>query len=166
MYPNLFFDDQLWVNMIQGAEWLWWVDQTHVNDPVLLNLFWMGVLNWTGLNNCLHQATQAIWHSTSMHLWTFPCIMKLEHRVRNGCRAFLSSLTNPFLLGGWHRSWMESPQHSDQEDQGRRREEPPGSPVDHQPDWGGSFEEQLDLCWEVGVNPWLDRSSCGGTPSP
>ena len=39
IYPNLFFDNQLWANMIQGAEWLQQVDQTQINDPVLLSLF-------------------------------------------------------------------------------------------------------------------------------
>ena len=76
-----YFDDWLWANMIQGAEWLWKVDWTHINDPVLLSLFQMGVLDWTGPNDHLHQATQAIWHSTAMHFCTFPHIMKLEHRV-------------------------------------------------------------------------------------
>ena len=28
IYPNLFFDNWLWANMIQGAEWLWQVDWT------------------------------------------------------------------------------------------------------------------------------------------
>ena len=67
--------------MIQGVEWLQQVDQTRINDLVLLSLFCMGVLDWTGPNNHLHQATQAIWHSMVMHFWTFPYIMKLEHRV-------------------------------------------------------------------------------------
>ena len=50
MYPNL-FDDHLWANMIHGVEWLQRVDQNWVNDLVLINLFRMGILNWTGLND-------------------------------------------------------------------------------------------------------------------
>ena len=46
--------------MIQGAEWLQQVDQTQINDPVLLSLFWMGVLDWTGPNDHLHQTTQVV----------------------------------------------------------------------------------------------------------
>ena len=82
MYPNLFFDDWLWANMIWGAKWLHQVDWTKINDPVLLNLLQMGVLDWTGPNDCLHQSTQAIRHSTAMHLHILPQIMKLESRVR------------------------------------------------------------------------------------
>ena len=46
-----------------------------VNDLALLNLFYMGILDWMGPNNHLHQATQAIRHSTALHLQTFSCIM-------------------------------------------------------------------------------------------
>ena len=54
------------------------------------------VLDWTGPNNRLHQATQAIQHSTTMHLHILPRIMKLESRVRKiDIRLFDSP--NPFL---------------------------------------------------------------------
>ena len=46
--------------MVCGVEWLQWVDQTWINDLVFLSLFHMGVLDWTGPNNHMHQATQAI----------------------------------------------------------------------------------------------------------
>ena len=69
--------------MIQGAEWLQQVDQTQINDPVLLNLLWMGILDWTSPNDHLHQVTQAIQHLTTMHLQILTRIMKLESRVRN-----------------------------------------------------------------------------------
>ena len=39
VYPNLFFDDWLWANMIWGAEWLHQVDQMKINDLALLSLF-------------------------------------------------------------------------------------------------------------------------------
>ena len=44
MYLNLFFNDQLWAHMIQGAEWLQQVDWMKINDLALLSLLWMGVL--------------------------------------------------------------------------------------------------------------------------
>ena len=97
MYPNLYSNDCLWANMIRRAEWLQWVDQTHINDPVLLSLFWMGVLDWTSPNKNMHQVTQAIQHSTAMHFHTFPCIMKLEHRVRKTDIGLFDS-PNPFLF--------------------------------------------------------------------
>ena len=68
--------------MIRGAEWLWVVDQTKINDLSLLSLLWMGVLDWKAPNNCLHQATQAIWHRTAIALCFLPRIMKLESQVR------------------------------------------------------------------------------------
>ena len=68
--------------MIQGVEQVWQMSQSTVNDPVLINLFHMGVLDWTGPNTHLHQATQAIQHSTTMHLCAFPWILTLEAKVR------------------------------------------------------------------------------------
>ena len=82
MYPNLFFDDWLWAHMIRGAEWLWQVDWTKINDLALLSLLRMGVLDWKAPNDCLHQATQAIQHRTAMALHFLPRILKLESQVR------------------------------------------------------------------------------------
>ena len=67
MYLNLFFDDWLWANMIRGVEWLQQVVRTYINNLVLLSLFRMGVLDWTGPNDHLHQVTQAIHHSMAIH---------------------------------------------------------------------------------------------------
>ena len=82
VFPNLFFDDQLWVHMIHGAKWLHMVDQTKINDLSLLSLLWMGVLNWKAPNDHLHQATQTIWHRTTIMLHFLPRIMKFEAQVR------------------------------------------------------------------------------------
>ena len=82
VFPNLYFDDRLWAHMIRGAEWLWVVDQTKINDASLLLLLRMGVLNWKAPNNRLHQATQAIRHGTIVALRLLPRIMKLESWVR------------------------------------------------------------------------------------
>ena len=68
--------------MIWGAEWLHVVDWTKINNPALLSLLWMGVLDWKAPNDRLHQATQAIWHGTAMALHFLPRILKLESRVR------------------------------------------------------------------------------------
>ena len=68
--------------MIQGAEWLWVVDQTRINDLALLSLLRMGVLDWKAPNNHLHQATQAIQHGTAIALHFLPRIMELESWVR------------------------------------------------------------------------------------
>ena len=82
VFPNLFFDDQLWAHMIRGAEWLRVVGHTKINNPSLLSLLQMGVLDWKAPNDCLHQVTQAIQHGTAIALRFLPRIMKLESRVR------------------------------------------------------------------------------------
>ena len=37
VFPNLYFDDQLWAHMIQGAEWLHVVDRMKINNASLLS---------------------------------------------------------------------------------------------------------------------------------
>ena len=76
-FPNLFFDDRLWAHMIYGAEWLCMVDRKKINDPSLLSLLCMGVLNWKAPNDHLHQATQVIRHGTTIALHFLPRIMKI-----------------------------------------------------------------------------------------
>ena len=66
MYPNLFFNDWLWAHMIRGAKWLHHVDWMKINDPALLSLLQMGVLDWKAPNNHLYQVTQVIWHRTAI----------------------------------------------------------------------------------------------------
>ena len=90
VFPNL-FDDQLWAHMICGAEWLCVVDWTKINDPSLLSLLRMGVLDWKAPNNCLHQAMQAIRHGTTIALCFLPRIIKLESRVRRVIERLLMS---------------------------------------------------------------------------
>ena len=77
--------------MIRGAEWLQAVDQMKINDPSLLSLLRMGVLDWKAPNNHLHQATQAIRHGTAIALRFLPRIMKLESRVRRVIERHLRS---------------------------------------------------------------------------
>ena len=91
IFLNLFFDDQLWAHMICRAEWLHVVDRMKINDASLLSLLRMGVLNWKAPNNCLHQATQAIRHGTTIALQFLPRIMKLESQVRRVIRRHLES---------------------------------------------------------------------------
>ena len=91
IFPNLFFDDQLWAHMICGAEWLRMVERTKINDPSLLSLLRMGVLNWKAPNDCLHQTTQVIRHGTAIALCFLPRIMKLESRVRRVIKRCLKS---------------------------------------------------------------------------
>ena len=77
--------------MICGAKWLHVIDQTKVNDPSLLSLLHMGVLDWKAPNDCLHQATQVIRHGTAIMLRFLPRIMKLESQVRKVIKRRLMS---------------------------------------------------------------------------
>ena len=77
--------------MIWGAEWLHVVDWMKINDPSLLSLLHMGVLNWKAPNNRLHQATQVIRHGTTIALHFLPRIMKLESWVRRVIERLLMS---------------------------------------------------------------------------
>ena len=77
--------------MIRGAEWLRMVDRKKINDPSLLLLLHMGVLDWKAPNDRLHQATQAIRHGTTITLHFLPRIMKLESQVRRVIERLLMS---------------------------------------------------------------------------
>ena len=67
--------------MIQGGEQLRCLDRAKINDLVLVDLLRTGIMDWTGENSCLHQVTQVIHHSTTIHLHFLPCVMDLEHKV-------------------------------------------------------------------------------------
>ena len=54
--------------MIQGGEQLWRTDQSIVNDPVLIDLLRMGILNWLGPNIRKNMSMQAMCHSTALGL--------------------------------------------------------------------------------------------------
>ena len=54
VFPRLYHNDCLWVNMIQGREWLRCVDQAHVNDLVLMDLLQIGIFDWKVLGFCLY----------------------------------------------------------------------------------------------------------------
>ena len=91
VFPNLYFDNQLWAHMIQGAEWLHVVDRMKINNASLSPPLRMGVLDWKAPNNRLHQATQAIRHGTAIALRLLPRILRLESRVRRVIERCLES---------------------------------------------------------------------------
>ena len=76
------------------------VDRTKINDPSLLLLLQMGVLDWKGTNDCLHQATQVVQHRTAIALRFLPRIMKLKSQVREEGVDLLDSLLTLTLVGG------------------------------------------------------------------
>ena len=103
MFPRLNLDDRLWANMIWGGEQLHWMDRGCVNDPVLINLLWIGIFDWLAPNNHLHQTTQAIWHLTALHLRILPRVLVLEDRVGKWPNWGFSSVLTNFLY-----RWMMS----------------------------------------------------------
>ena len=74
-------DDRLWANMIRASYDLKLMDHEKVNDSVLLNLLQAGVYDWEKPNDRLHQATQAIRHSTAIHMRMLAKHMQLEDKV-------------------------------------------------------------------------------------
>ena len=61
VFLELYFNDTLWVFMIQSSEEIWVMDYKRVNDPVLYHLMAMGVYNWDWKDRGeLNQATRVI----------------------------------------------------------------------------------------------------------
>ena len=46
-----------------------------LNNPVLHCLLCMGIADWVGVDNYLHQVTQAIHHSTTVAMRLINCIL-------------------------------------------------------------------------------------------
>ena len=49
------------------------LELSQLNDPVLRRLLHMGIADWTGINQRLHQATQVIHHSTAVAMRLTDC---------------------------------------------------------------------------------------------
>ena len=73
-------DDALWGYMIRLADEL--KSKTlEVDDPVLKRLLRMGIFDWEGEDKRLHQATQAIRHSTALSGRILAQVLELETKV-------------------------------------------------------------------------------------
>ena len=57
------------------------MDWEKVNDSVLMDLLKAGVYDWEKPNDQLHQSTQAIHHSTAIHMCMLVKHMQLEDKV-------------------------------------------------------------------------------------
>ena len=81
--------------MIRASYDLKLMDHEKVNDSVLLDLLKAGVYDWEKLNDRLHQATQAIRHSTAIHMRMLAKHMQLEDKVRlSSCLSCEDKLIN------------------------------------------------------------------------
>ena len=67
--------------MIRASYNLKLMDHKKVNNSILLDLLKAGVYNWEKPNDRLHQSTQAIRHSTVIHMWMLAKHMQLEDKV-------------------------------------------------------------------------------------
>jgi hypothetical protein len=68
--------------MIRAKTDLLMIDRNRLNDMVLYDLLNDGIDDWLEPNNRLHQATQAIRHSTAIHMRMLAKHLQLEDKVR------------------------------------------------------------------------------------
>ena len=57
------------------------LELSQLNNLVLHHLLHMGIADWTGVDQHLHQVTQAICHSTAVAMWLTDCILFGEKKV-------------------------------------------------------------------------------------
>ena len=81
-------NDRLWANMIRASYDLKLLDWEKVNDSVLMDLLKARVYDWEKPNDRLHQSTQAICHSTAIHMRMLAKHMQLEDKVRSSSCLF------------------------------------------------------------------------------
>ena len=83
-------DNRLWANMmIQASYDLKLMDHKKVNNSVLMDLLKARVYDWEKPNDWLHQSTQAIQHSTAIHMHMLAKHMQLEDKVHSlSCLSF------------------------------------------------------------------------------
>jgi len=58
------------------------MNKEELNDPVLYDLLKAGVLDWEKPSERLNQSTQAIRHSTAIHMRLLAKHLQLEEKVR------------------------------------------------------------------------------------
>ena len=91
-FQELHNDDALWaMNMRMSFAFADWRLML-LNDPTLLHLFRMGLFDWEGEDNRLHQTTQAMRHLTLLAGQIFERLLKTQEQV-----FFLSALVDPRL---------------------------------------------------------------------
>ena len=80
-FLELNLNDRLWANMIRAHYNLLALDKETLNNPVLYNLLKAGVLDWEKPNARLNQSTQAIRHSTVVHMRMLVKHLQLETKA-------------------------------------------------------------------------------------
>ena len=85
VFSKLYNDNALWAYLICVLEEIQVVDHTKVKDPVLRHLMAMGAWDWDKEGAELHQATRAMWFSTTLVSCLIPRILDLEAKVMDHC---------------------------------------------------------------------------------
>jgi hypothetical protein len=89
IFAELHNDDALWAYMIRCEGEIRALQDGELNDPVLWRLLRMGVLDWEGTDNRLHQATQAMRHSTAISTRILTRLLELENKVGRFVRSVI-----------------------------------------------------------------------------
>ena len=81
IFVDLHNDDFLWACMVCPSFEFEDLELLQLNDPFLCHLLCMGIADWMGVDQCLHQATQVIHHSTAIAMRLTDCILFGEKKV-------------------------------------------------------------------------------------
>jgi len=74
-------DDRLWGYTIRGSEFWRNQDRDAWRDPVLSQLFKMGIFDWEGEDKLMHQAKQAVRVGTATSLRIWMRVLEIQERV-------------------------------------------------------------------------------------
>ena len=88
-----------------------------LNDPTLLHLFHMGLFDWEGEDNHLHQTMQAMRHSTLLAGRIFDRLLKTQEQVFFPS-ALAVSHSDVEVLGGPSGGVIEDREGQEQRDPG------------------------------------------------
>ena len=72
---EIHYDDALWAYTIRAFEEWKNRDVTRWNDPIIDQLFLMGCLDWTGVNNSMVSGIQVMQFGTVVLSWVIPLIL-------------------------------------------------------------------------------------------
>ena len=81
MANDLHHDDALWLWAVKSAHVFMEWRMKGIIDPVLHRLFAIGLFNWMGEDDCLHQTTSAMHHATVMGVSLFRRIVENDAKV-------------------------------------------------------------------------------------
>jgi len=75
------YDDRLWGYVIHGSEFWRNRDRDAWRDPVLSQLFKMGIFDWEGEDKLMHQAKQAVQVGTATSVRIWMRVLEIQEQV-------------------------------------------------------------------------------------